>query len=92
MCLGAAAAHHRPAHQNDHGTDDRADQSRTFAGPIPSQCLAQERGYEGADDAEDCSEYEAAGSFEPGDKNFAMMPATKPMMIVQTIPIDGLGA
>ena len=64
---------------------DGADQARALVGAVPAERLAEVGRDEGTGDAEQRGDNKPDGSLEPGWRNLAITPATKPMMIVQTM-------
>ena len=83
--VGDLAGRHQavPDEQHHQRADHGGDQARALVRAVPADRLADQGSEEGADDAEHRGEDEARGLFGPGAKKRAMMPATKPMMMIQ---------
>jgi hypothetical protein len=72
-------------HENDHGTYNSADQAGALARAVPPQSLTHPSSDECTHDPKDGRQMKPEGSFLPGVMNFAITPATNPMIIVQMI-------
>ena len=69
------------------GADDGADEPGTLAGRIPSKRLPEIARNDRSHDTEERRQHETRGLVAPGMMNLAITPATKPMTIVQIIPM-----
>ena len=76
-----------PDKQDDHGADRGGDQARALVRPVMADRLTDEGREESADDAEHRGQMKPEGLFGPGCRSFAMMPAMKPMMTTQSMPM-----
>ena len=74
-------------YQHNDRSNDCAYQSGALSGAIPTERLSKECRDKGAHDAQDGGQNKSRGSLSPGIINFAMTPATKPIMIVQRMLI-----
>jgi hypothetical protein len=74
-----------PDEQHEDGADRRSEQSRALVRPVPADRLTDEGGDEGAGDAEQGRQNEPGRIVRAGEIIRAMIPATRPMMMIQTM-------
>jgi hypothetical protein len=83
-CATPPASKGAPNQKHDDSANGRSNETGTFTCLVPAERLAQERGEECSDDAENCSQNEATG-FITGVISFASTPAMKPISTVHMI-------
>ena len=77
-----------PHSQDEYRANDRSDETSAFTSFVPPDCLAKVRCYKSSNNPEAVVKMNPVGSYLfPGYKNFAITPATNPIMMVQIILI-----
>ena len=76
-----------PDEQNEDCADGRADKARTLIGAVPPDRLTEPGRKECARNTKDGGEYNPEGVFGPGESQRAISPATKPIRMIQIIPM-----